>query len=600
MGAPPPIDSAARCSDAAPRVNTATVPGSTIGRPGGRTASDGMHAAARGIWERLPLAPLLLAALLLAFLLAPPVRGSAGYTTAFLGASGFLAGWSLLLWVLVRRGGRCFAIELAPPRPQHYIQASVQICIYIYWGWYWRDVYANAPLFLAQFVFLYAFDALLTWTRGRPWRLGFGPLPIILSTNVFIWFREDWYSYQFLLVALGALGKEFVRWTRDGRRTHIFNPSAFTLAIFSVVLLVTDATDATWAERIATTFTHPPYIFTVVFCLGLIVQHFFSITLMTLGAALTLLLLNEAYTAVTGTYFFVFQNLTAPVFLGFHLLVTDPSTSPRTHAGRLIFGSLYGLLVFLFFGLFQWLELPTVYDKLLPVPLLNLSVQVIDRWAGRGVFGALGRFEKRFRPRAVNLGLMGLWTGAFVTAIATGYLQAPHEGTTIQFWKTAVEEGRFGARKGLLEVLSFSAREGSSVAWNELGVIYLAGELTEAQPQKAANCFARASVLGNLAGSANLASMYLGAAHGEPGREVMQALDQLEAACAGDVAGDFYYLVGLAYETGRGKPQDPQRAREFFKRGCSRGSFQACEGLSRVPLQPATEGPGPQSPADSQ
>ena len=31
-----------------------------------------------------------------------------------------------------------------------------------------------------------------------------------------------------------GLGKEFIKWEREGRRVHIFNPSAFPLAVVSV------------------------------------------------------------------------------------------------------------------------------------------------------------------------------------------------------------------------------------------------------------------------------------------------------------------------------------------------------------------------------
>ncbi len=64
---------------------------------------------------------------------------------------------------------------------------------------------------------------------GAATSLGFGPLPIVFSTNLFLWFRDDWFYLQFLLVAAGFLGKEFVRWEREGKSVHIFNPSAFSL-----------------------------------------------------------------------------------------------------------------------------------------------------------------------------------------------------------------------------------------------------------------------------------------------------------------------------------------------------------------------------------
>jgi hypothetical protein len=63
-----------------------------------------------------------------------------------------------------------------------------QLSVYAYWGWYWPPVYDFAPLLAAQLVFAYAFDVLLSWTRRGSYVLGFGPFPIIFSTNLFLWF----------------------------------------------------------------------------------------------------------------------------------------------------------------------------------------------------------------------------------------------------------------------------------------------------------------------------------------------------------------------------------------------------------------------------
>ena len=37
--------------------------------------------------------------------------------------------------------------------------------VYVYWGWYWRPVYDYAWLLVAQLVFAYAFDMLLSWSQ---------------------------------------------------------------------------------------------------------------------------------------------------------------------------------------------------------------------------------------------------------------------------------------------------------------------------------------------------------------------------------------------------------------------------------------------------
>ena len=51
-----------------------------------------------------------------------------------------------------------------------------------------------------------------------------------------------------------------------------------------------------------------------------------------------------------GTYLFIDSYIPIAVFLGMHLLFTDPSTSPRTELGRLIFGAIYGLSVIVLYA----------------------------------------------------------------------------------------------------------------------------------------------------------------------------------------------------------------------------------------------------------
>lgn len=544
-------------------------------------------------WQRFPGVPLALTLLFFAFLLLPTVRENPRLWWTFVGVGAGLSTWITILWIGAKRWTQCFRIELVPLVKQHYIQAAVQSTLYAYWGWYFRDVYAEVPLILSQLVFVYVFDALLSWSRGRSWRLGCGLLPIILSTNVFLWFKNDWYYFQFLLIATAVLGKEFLKWNREGKRTHIFNPSAFALGLFALVLILTGTTDHTWAGRIADSFAKPPQIYVVIFMLGLVVQYFFSVTLMTLSAAATLCVLGVVYTWSTGTYYFVFWNLPAPVFLGLHLLVTDPSTSPRTNTGKVIFGSLYGLLAFALYGLLAHFDSYTVYDKLLPIPLLNLSVQGIDRLARSDFFARFNRWEAQFQPRRLNLVHMAGWSVMFLSLLGAGFVQAPHEGATYAFWKKALDEGRPGAAKGLLEVVKSQARDGSSAAWNELGMFYLEGQIVKKDVPTAARYFAQSSKLGNVAGSANLVTQFLASNSAKNSKVVTTAFDQLEAACDQGADGAICSLLGIAYETGKGRPQDLARAREYYKQGCIRGHKGCCNGLSRMPFKSTTSNAQP-------
>ena len=547
----------------------------------GRSAQPPAPASSR--WERLPAAALALAAALFACVLFPRVQANPHLVGSVAGVAAGLVVWALLLWAAARRSGRRFQIECAPLLKSHYIQGSVQICVYLYWGWYWPNVYAEAPLFLAQLVFLYAFDALLSWTRGRSWRVGCGPLPIILSTNVFIWFRDDWYYWQFALVATAALGKEFIKWQREGKRTHIFNPSAFGLGVVSLILIVTGTTQYTFGPEIATTIGRPPHIYLEIFLLGLVVQYFFSVTLMTLSAAAVLCFLDLAYTRITGTYFFVDTSLPIAIFLGLHLLVTDPSTSPRSNSGRVIFGGLYGLANFVLYWVLERYGIPEFYDKLLPVLALNLSVRAIDRFAAAGWLGLLARFEARFMPRTLNFAHMGCWAVLFAWMLGSGFVEAPHPGASIDFWKQAYVEGKPDAGKKLYKLIGAQADGGSPAACNELGVLYLQGELVTQDHGAAAFYFSKAAASGDRDGCANVATQFLFLHEARSDADVAHALAALEALAEKGKDARACSLLGIAYETGRGRPLDAARAAQFQR-------LATLFGEPAKPVQPAWQG----------
>jgi hypothetical protein len=151
------------------------------------------------------------------------------------------------------------------------------------------------------------------------------------------------------MVALGFVAKAVILWSRDGRRTHIFNPSSFPLAVFSLALLATRSTGITFGPEIATTQFFPPHIYLVLFLIGLPGQFFFGVTSMTMSAVITTWLFGRLYFAATGIYFFYDSYIPIAVFLGMHLLFNDPSTSPRSELGRIVHGVLYGLGTVLFY-----------------------------------------------------------------------------------------------------------------------------------------------------------------------------------------------------------------------------------------------------------
>lgn len=448
--------------------------------------------------------PLAFTAALLALTALPRLQTTPILAWSFWGAAGVLLLWQAWL-ALAGRPGRPPRIVIATPRAQHYVQSLCQFAVYAYWGWFWPPVYDFAPLLLSQLLFAYAFDILLSWSRGQDYPIGFGPFPIVLSTNLFLWFKDEWFYWQFVLIAVGLLGKAFVRWTRDGRHVHIFNPSAFTLALFSAVLLATGTTGLTWGQEIATTFSLGPRIYTVLFVVGLVVMYSFAITPVTASAAATLVGLSAVYVAVTGVPYFVDSDIPSAVFLGLHLLVTDPSTSPRTPLGRAIFGVLYGVGVFGLYALLGALGLPTFYDKLLCVPLLNLAVPAIDRavWAiGQrpllhtlGLDGPLGR---------ANLAHMAVWIAFFGFMTTSGAADGMHKGDSLPFWEQACAEGRPRACERLLRIEASYCGDNAGWACNELGRHHLDGRIAAPDLDRALAYFSRACEGRFQAGCVNL------------------------------------------------------------------------------------------------
>jgi len=345
----------------------------------------------------------------------PASRENPNLLWAFAGAGAGLLVWNAVVHATAVRRGRTLAVEVALRR-QHYVQACAQSSIFLYWGWYWTDVYDYAYLIAAQLLFAYAFDALLTWSRRDTYTLGFGPFPVIFSINLFLWFKPDWFYLQFLMVAVGFAAKELIRWTKDERRTHIFNPSSFPLSVFSIVLILTGTTDLTRGVEIATTQLYPPHIYLLIFLVSLPVQFLFGVASMTLSAVATTYAFSLAYAAATGSSFFVESYIPIAVFLGMHLLFNDPSTSPRTDTGRIVFGVLYGSSIIALFALLGRAGVPTFYDKLLGVPILNLMIQIIDRVARSPMLRRvdLSALVGNLTPSRRNLAYMSVWGVIFV------------------------------------------------------------------------------------------------------------------------------------------------------------------------------------------
>lgn len=468
------------------------------------------------------LLPLGFTCVLALLTLAPGVRENPKALEAFLGAAGALAAWNAALAVAARRAGRTLTVDLVPKK-QHYVQAAAQGAVLLYWGWYWPPVYAFAPYLLAQLAFAYAFDMLLGWSRRDEYTLGFAQFPVVFSINLFLWFRPDWFYLQFLMVGVGLAVKQWITWNKDGRRAHIFNPSSFPLAVASLGLLIAAKSGITTGQDIAVTQFYPPQMYLFLFLIGLPGQFFFGVTSMTMPAVVATWAFGRIYFAMTGIYFFYDSYIPIAVFLGMHLLFNDPSTSPKTELGRIIFGVLYGLSSA---GLYQLLGsagMPTFYDKLLPVPLLNLSIKGIDRLA-RSKFASWldpGRIGRALQPRMRNLAYISVWAMVFAGLSLAKGVGDDHPGQWLPFWRQACEEGRAYACPYLADMEQRFCMQGSGWGCNEAGLMDIelarrGEDLRRTDPRQAEGPFRKGCELGFQTACGNLKTLTEGV--GEFGR----------------------------------------------------------------------------------
>jgi hypothetical protein len=581
-----------------------------------------------------PLAlPLGFTLSLAAFAGLPAIRSNPGLFWSILGAAAVLVVGVGVLAASVMQRRRTLGVEVLLRRP-HYLQACIQTSLLLYWGWYWSPVYEAAPLIVAQLVFAYAFDMLLVWSRRDTYTLGFGPFPIILSIQFFLWFKPEWYYLQFLMIAVGFAAKELIRWNKDGKSAHIFNPSSFTLAVFSVGLILTGNTSMTNGVDIARTQFNPPNIYLILFLVGLPGQFLFGVTSMTMSAVVTTYLFGLAYFAATGTYFFVDSFIPVSVFLGMHLLFTDPATAPRTELGRIIFGVLYGLGNVVLYQVLGQAGIPTFYDKLLPVPLMNLSIKLIDRIAKSSMLEKLdpARLGRSLAPRQRNLAYMAVWGTIFIVMSSVNAVGDSHPGHRVTFWQGACEANLAHGCENLAMITDTYCADGSGWACNEVGV--LRSERRAEHPELAATNFANACAFGFTVGCQN--ASILQTAAGSPRRAepllrdypvilrtgkgplpdktpfelYTRACDQdwmvgceglgvallrgeatprnpvlaaaaLEKACTGGVATSCSNL-GLMYYSADGVPRDQGRGLAYLKKACDLGFANACRWLEET------------------
>ena len=112
----------------------------------------------------------------------------------------------------------------------------------------------------------------------------------------------------------------------------------------------------------------------------------------------------------------------------------------------------------------------TFYDKLLQVPLLNLSVKSID-WVVRSTpLGVVdpARAWRGLTGRPRNLAYVSIWAVVFLLMSTSQGVGDSHRGQWLPFWQHACGQDRPGACRHLSQMYATYCRAGSPWSCREL------------------------------------------------------------------------------------------------------------------------------------
>jgi hypothetical protein len=268
------------------------------------------------------------------------------------------------------------AVTHATIKFTHVLPTLLQIALFTYWSIYWPGVIEHLPVLAAQLVLAYAFDFLLSWTLRLPYSPSLGPLPIVLSTNLFVWFPPDSVLLYALVIVVALSSKALIR---SGGR-HLFNPSVLGITVVGILCIVLPRFFQ--YQDISHDFDRPPQMALVIILLALIPQIRLGTAPVAVGAALSMV----------GTMLIVF-SLTGyrggpspwwpPWLLAITLLAPDPATIPSASVSRLLFGLFLGVTFYVVSRALLYSIGTDFFSKIIPISMANLLVPSFERVGGR-------------------------------------------------------------------------------------------------------------------------------------------------------------------------------------------------------------------------
>lgn len=250
--------------------------------------------------------------------------------------------------------------------PTHLLPALIQLTIYGYWSLHWSGLAEEARFFVVELPFAYALDAAISLLARRTYRLGVGPVPIVLSTNLLILYPFESWHLAVLAITVAIASRSFL----VVRGRHLFNPSALGLATTSLIMLALPSQAI--GDR-AHELMYAPHMTELMVVLAMVAQLRVPVVLATLSAALAMTFVLPSLFG-SGPWW-------GPILLVLLLLMTDPKTLPQRPLARVLVGLLVGVLLNAGMALLRGLELPDFHAKAIAVVLGNAATLPLDRLA---------------------------------------------------------------------------------------------------------------------------------------------------------------------------------------------------------------------------
>jgi TPR repeat protein len=511
-------------------------------------------------------------------------------------------------------------------RTAHVVQTIAQSIVYIAWISAWQPIYEHLPLLIAQILFAYLVDMLLVWRKYNNYRLGFAPIPVVCSTNLFLFFKPELFMWQWVLIAVAFGSREVFRWQRNGKEIHIFNPSAIALSLAAIILLYTEQMHLSWGAEIARAHGFSSYSYEIIFIAGLLVSTFFTVGFTIASAVIGSILIGEIYFEWVGIYRYVDSSIPIAVFLGMNLLVTDPVTSPHRRDAKCLYGVLYALSVFILYGYLRDLErIPSdinpglsaaFCDKLLAVPLLNLCAPWLDLFMQKStrLLSSVLRLSKTtYISKLVKSSVIAklinkmlhrstwgsrslfaiLWLMIFIAWVRPSLRDFP--GKSREFWDQACQSEVTAQHPYTCEnrnrLYRSSCEQGNSQVCHNLASAYEYGEGIKKDLSMAGTLYQKACSAGLLMSCNQLGGLLVQEAQGDQDTKwLSHAWKVLERACQGQLAESCTRQATLLQVT-KVQPQlhteaRSQRIVELYQHACTLGEALACRELSTWSMAP--------------